>query len=89
MTQEKIRFLSPEPKLAIILAEREPKILPEDVYAYLIEWIQDVGSTMRTREYMVSMLSAYTSLLGASALLRILPDTNPLDRFLKRLGYRE
>jgi len=86
---EQIRFISPEPKLALILAKREKTILSKELYDYAVGWIADVGTIMRSREYMASMLAFYSTMLGTSALLRLLPDVHPLDRFLKRLGYRE
>lgn len=63
------RLINPEPRLAIALANRENILLPKDVYDYLILWINDVGGVMRSREFLVSSVSAYASnriLLSAS-----------------------
>lgn len=79
--REKLRFISPEPKLAMVLRRRRPKLLPEDLYDYTVSWVEDLGTYMRSREYMVSTLASYISyalLLGVASLPAV-------SRFLEKL----
>lgn len=69
MEKSALRFLSTEPRLAIALAQREKILLPKEFYEYIISWMEDVGTVMRSREFLVSSVSAYASnriLLSAS-----------------------
>ena len=65
--EERLRFISPEPKLAQALRrlEKEIKIemLPPEYRDYVISWIEDVGTIMRSRSYMAGSLALYISLL--------------------------
>ncbi|MBA7631562.1 hypothetical protein ES703_39094 [subsurface metagenome] len=90
MSEEKpLRFISPKPVLAIILAEREPKIMPRDLNDWAIQWVADVGSIMRSRDYMAYTVALYGGMGIISSLLRLLPDVALLDKMLKRAGFRE
>jgi len=86
---ERKRFISPEPKLARLLRQREPRILPRELWDWGVDWVEDVGSVMRSRGYMVSTVAFYAGLGLSSFFLRLLPDVTLLDKFLKRLGFRE
>lgn len=48
---EKIRFLDPNPRLAMILREQGPIILPKKVWKWSVDWVQDIGTIIRSRDY--------------------------------------
>ena len=87
--EEPLRFLSPDPVLALILAKREPKVIPRELNDWAIRWVADIGLIMRSREYMAYTAALYGGMGLMSSLLRLLPDIAPLDTFLKRLGFVE
>lgn len=47
-----IRLINPNPRLAQFLAERGPKALSDESYEWIVEWIADVGTIMRSRSFM-------------------------------------
>ncbi len=87
--KEQIRFINPRPVLALILAKREPKVIPKELNDWAIQWVADIGSIMRSRDYMAYTAALYGGMGMMSALLRFIPDIAPLDTFLKRLGFAE
>jgi len=90
LSEEKpLRFISPEPQLALLLIKREPKILPRDLHDWSVQWVADIGSIMRSRDYMAYTFALYGGMGIMSSLLRLIPDVALLDGFLKRLGFRE
>jgi len=89
MSERPFRFINPEPRLALLLAAREPKALPKPIYSWAVQWAADVGSIMRSRDYMAYTGALYGTMVVVSGLLRFLPDVALLDIFIKRLGFRE
>ncbi|GAH83729.1 unnamed protein product [marine sediment metagenome] len=90
MAEEKpLRFVSPDPVLALILAKREPKVIPKELNDWAIRWVADVGIIMRSRDYMAYTFALYGGMGIMSSLLRRIPDIALLDTFLKRLGFTE
>lgn len=87
--EKPLRFISPEPQLARLLFRREPKIIPRELHDWAVQWVADVGSIMRSREYMAYTVSLYGSMGLMSSLLRLIPDIALIDTFLKRLGFAE
>ena len=87
--EKQLRFINPEPRLALLLGAREPKALPRPLYAWSVQWMADVGSIMRSREYMAYTGALYGTMIVAGQLLWLLPDVALLDMFLKKLGFRE
>ena len=61
LDKKTIRFVSPEPKIANSLQNVDLRILPEELRNYLISWIQEVGTVMRSRDFMVSSVASYAS----------------------------
>lgn len=55
-----MRFVDPSPKLAQFLAERGPKVLPE-IHEWAVEWIADVGTILRSREFMAYSVASIIS----------------------------
>lgn len=64
-----IRFINPDPRLARFLAEKSLGILSDEAHEWVVEWIADVGTIVRSRSFM-----AYTiaSLFGGTV-LRFIP----------------
>lgn len=90
MSEEKpLRFVSPKPVLALILAKREPRIIPREINDWAIQWVADIGLIMRSREYMAYTAALYGGMWLMSAFLGLIPDVALLDTFLKRLGFAE
>ncbi|GAH65528.1 unnamed protein product [marine sediment metagenome] len=90
MSEEKpLRFISPRPMLALILAGREPKFMPKELNDWAIQWVADIGMIMRSRDYMAYTAALYGGMGLMSALLGFIPDIALLDTFLKRLGFAE
>ncbi|MCW4048246.1 MAG: hypothetical protein NWE89_00785 [Candidatus Bathyarchaeota archaeon] len=87
--RETLRLISPNPRLAIILAEREPRVISKEINDWAIQWVADVGSIMRSREFLAYTAALYGSMGLMSGLLRLIPDVALLDTFLKRLGFAE
>ena len=59
--QQQIRFIDPQPRLALALHNRKGAILPEEIREYLLNWVADVGVVMRSRSFMVSTVASYVS----------------------------
>lgn len=76
--RKKIRFISPEPRLSIRLRERRPAIIPEDLYNYGVDWVEDVGMIMRSRSYMAGTIASY---IGYGAMLLLFSFLPGLKRF--------
>lgn len=65
--RERFTLISSEPRLAGVLHERQPKLVPEDLYHWAVDYMEDVGIVMRSREYKVSILASgatYAFLIG-------------------------
>lgn len=67
------KVISPEPKLAQILHKRDPLILPEETYHWIVDWIEDVGSVMRSREYKVSFMANALTYFTLSRMFKPFP----------------
>ncbi|GAH73220.1 unnamed protein product, partial [marine sediment metagenome] len=75
MSEEKpLRFVSPNPILALILAKREPKVIPRELNDWAIQWVADIGLIMRSREYMAYTAALYGGMGLMSAFLGLIPD---------------
>ena len=47
-----IRLINPNPKLAQFLVERGPKMLSDESYEWIVEWVADIGTIVRSRSFM-------------------------------------
>lgn len=65
--ERKLRFISPDPELAVALSKRKPLVIPQPLYEYFISWCEDVGALMRSREYMVGTVASMITSALASA----------------------
>ncbi|HDN18282.1 MAG TPA: hypothetical protein ENF41_04395 [Candidatus Bathyarchaeota archaeon] len=72
MERKRIRFISEEPKLANILKRRKPIIIPDYLYMWSVQWIEDVGRVMRSREMMVSAVASALYYAGIMSLARFI-----------------
>jgi len=52
----RIRVIAPYPVLAKILAKHKPILISKEGWDYIVNWVADVGTVMRSREYMVSVI---------------------------------
>lgn len=57
MPEERLRFISSEPVIALALKQRKSTILPEPIYQWAVGWVEDVGRTLRSREAMVGAIA--------------------------------
>lgn len=64
-----IRFINPDPKLALFLAERGNTLLSEEAYEWVVEWTYDVGSVLRSRSFMAYTIASVFS----GTVLRFIP----------------
>jgi len=55
--RKKIRFISPEPRLALALRRIPPIIAPE-IKDWWNSWLEDVGRVMRSRDMMVANVAS-------------------------------
>lgn len=89
MTEERRKFISPEPRLAMILRKREPKLISREDWDWSIDWVQEVGIVMRDRSfiaYTVASTASYGILIMVSELF---PVSRKLGIFSKALGIAE
>lgn len=62
-------MISSEPRLAKVLHGRQPILIPDGLYHWMVDYAEDVGAVMRSREYKVSILATgatYALFIGAS-----------------------
>jgi hypothetical protein len=81
-----IRFISPEPRLALRLRERRPAIIPQDYYDWGTQWVSDVGSIMRTRSYMAGTVALYISYALIALPFTVFPELKKLKFLSTILG---
>lgn len=89
MTEEMRRFISPEPRLALLLRKREPKLISREGWDWSIDWVQDIGIVMRDRgfiAYTVASTASYGILILVSELF---PVSRRLGILSKALGIAE
>jgi len=89
MVEEKFRLISPEPRLAFLLRERKPKLLPRESWDWTIDWVQDVGIVMRDRgfiTYTIASTAGYGILILVSELF---PVSRRMGILSKALGIAE
>jgi len=48
------RIVNPEPRLANYLGSRKPIVVPQPVYDWAVDWVDDVGTVMRDRRYIIT-----------------------------------
>ena len=90
--EERLRFISPEPKLAQALRRLEEeikiKVLPPEYRDYVISWIEDIGSIMRSRSYMAGTVAMYLSMALVTAPFVVVPELKRLKFVAGVLGVK-
>lgn len=86
---EELKFISPSPKLALALSKRERTLLPKPLYDYLVDWVEEVGTLMRTKEYMVGFVASAASTGVLLVAAKYLPITRRLGIISEALGIAE
>jgi len=67
-----IRFISPEPVLAEILAVHKPILLSETGWKWIVSWIADVGVVMRSRDFIVFNLAYLASMIMMEGVMTVM-----------------
>jgi hypothetical protein len=74
--RRKLRFIREDPWIARTLREiRLTRLVPSDLRDWFWDWVEDVGTVMRSREMMVSFIASmgyYAISLGLISLLESL-----------------
>ena len=73
-----IRFISPEPVLAEILAAYQPRIMSKALWRWFVNWVRDIGTIMRSREYIaynIAYIASYVVLSGLVTVVETLVGT--------------
>jgi len=87
MDVKQIRLISPEPVLAEILAKRKPILISDVGWKWIVSWIAEIGSIMRSRDYIafnIAYMASYMVLDMAFAVMSKLGFTEKFS-ILKRL----
>lgn len=71
--ERKIRFIREEPWIAMTLRQYYFKLLPRELHAWFWDWVQDVGTVMRSRSTMVNMVATATYYILLSVALELFP----------------
>lgn len=87
--EERFTFISPKPKLAEFLHEREPVILPTDFFHWSLDWVEDVGRVIRSREYKVSILATGATYAILSVIARTFPLVTQFGIVSEALGFKK
>lgn len=67
----KLRFLREEPVLALVLRKIDFKILPASLRTWALDWVEDVGRVMRSREMMVGTVASLAYYFIALGLISV------------------
>ena len=90
--RERLRFISPEPKLAQALRrlEKEIKIemLPPQYREWLLRWVEDIGRIMRSRSYLASTAAMYISMAVISVPFTLAPELKRFNLVARVLGVK-
>ena len=64
-----LRLVDPTPKIGTELRNREPIVVPQRIYDWGTDWIQEVGTILRSRSFIASYLAGGAISLARLALL--------------------
>ena len=85
--ERKFSFISSEPRLAKILHERTPIIVPDELYHWLVYWVQDVGVVLRSRENRVGLIASAVTRLFTLSMAKAIPETANFGIISEALGF--
>lgn len=88
MNERKFQLISDEPRLATLLRTRRRMIVPEDIYNWGVDWVEDVGAVMRSRSYKVGFVASSASYAILRLVARVFPATTKLGIVSEALGLR-
>jgi hypothetical protein len=75
LSTNKLRFIRDEPWIARTLRTFRPlNVIPEDLHEWFWDWVEDVGTVMRSREMMVTTVASmayYAILMSALSMLEV------------------
>jgi hypothetical protein len=70
--QQKLRFISEKPVLAQTLRQLYLGILPKDIHNWAFDWFEDIGSILRSRDFIAYTITQQILFVGLSSLTRII-----------------
>jgi predicted AAA+ superfamily ATPase len=70
--QQKLRFISEQPVLAQTLRQLYLGILPKDIHTWAFDWFEDIGSIMRSRDFIAHNIAQLILFVGLNSLARII-----------------
>jgi hypothetical protein len=90
-----LRFIKEEPILADNLRKINLGILPYELRTWALDWVEDVGRTLRARETLVGIVSQGILYVGFITLISLFPTLREhlskktvVGRFLEGIGVR-
>jgi hypothetical protein len=86
---ERVEFISPEPRLAKLLRSRRPLVVPEVIHKFALDWVEDVGTVMRSREYKVGFVASAAGYGLVLLLASVFPAARRLGVVSQALGIAE
>lgn len=89
ITEKKRRIISPEPRLANILRQREPIFINRENWDWTIDWIQDIGVVMRDRSFISYTIASSASYGILIAISEFFPTSKKMGLLSKALGIAE
>lgn len=70
--RERIRFIKEEPVLARTLRAYYFGLMPKEIHEWAFDWWEDIGSIMRSRDFMAYTASQLMLFIGLDSLSRLL-----------------
>lgn len=91
MSEDKSRtqFISPQPRLAILLRAREPRVFSRGVWDWSVDWVQDVGSILRDRGFITYSMASFASYGVLLVVAELFPATRKFGIISKAMGIAE
>jgi len=74
--------------LAEILKRRKPLVAPEPYYRWAVNWVEDIGTIMRSRQYIAGTIAGYISYAVLLALISFFPGIKRFEFISRVLGVR-
>ena len=90
MVDKRIRFIREEPVFAQSFRGIYFGLVSKELHDWFWDWVEDIGRTLRSREYMLSVVTGAIYMVGINAIARLLgiSKVNLLQVFLESLGVR-
>lgn len=88
LAEERIKFISPEPKLAQLLRKRGP-IISENLHKFIVDYIEDVGTILRDRGFITYTAASFASYGVLLVIAELFPTIRRLGIVSKAMGIAE